>query len=154
MHDMKPLIDLSYTYDKDKLLEIASQAKLDARPHKDSRYPGEFKHWLISHCHDPYLDEICHDLNVKAKPRFYWLEPNASVPYHIDNNTECSVNIILTEGPAPITIDEVEYFYTCALLNTTIRHAVFNNDQERILLKFSIFDETFEEVVEKINFKK
>lgn len=152
---MNHLINLLYQYDKNRLLEISQKAKKEARPHFDSRYPKEtFDYWLINHCRDPYLDEICYDLNIKAKPRFYWLEPNAVIPCHTDNNTKCSVNIILTDSPAPIKIEGVDYFYTCALLNTTIEHSVINNDQERILLKFSIFDETFEEVSAKINFKK
>lgn len=151
---MEPLINLSYNYDKEELLKIANRAKEKAQPHKDPRYAGEYKHWLISRCQDSYLDKICQDLNIQAKPRFYWLEPNTIIPYHTDNNTKCSVNIILTNDRAPVTFNDVDYYYECALLNTAIRHSVVNGNQERILLKFSIFNETFEEVANKINFKK
>jgi hypothetical protein len=94
------------------------------------------------------------DFEVDGRPRFYWLEPNAVIPEHVDNGTQCSINLIITEDAAPITIDGTEYHYRQALLNTTVPHSVQNSDKERIMLKISIFDETYQQLVERIKYKK
>ena len=93
------------------------------------------------------------DFEIDGRPRFYWLEPFAKIPEHVDNGTQCSVNLILTETPAPITIAGNEYTYQQALLNTTIPHAVFNGSVERIMLKISIFDVTYEQLAKRIKYK-
>ena len=93
------------------------------------------------------------DFEVIGSPRFYWLEPFANIPKHIDNGTQCSINLIITENPAPITIEGVDYTYLQALLNTTLPHSVQNGASERIMLKISIFDETYESLSERIKFK-
>ena len=90
------------------------------------------------------------DFGVVGKPRFYWLEPFAEIPEHIDNGTLCSLNFILSPDPAPIVIEDIEYTYKYVLLNTAVRHSVFNGPTERIMLKISIFDETFEDLAKRI----
>ena len=59
------------------------------------------------------------------------------------------MNIIL-QGTSPITWDEkYDVQYDCALLNVQQTHSV-KNDDLRIFLKLSIFDKTYEEVVDLI----
>ena len=82
-----------------------------------------------------------------VRPRFYRQEKNTHVPMHADVNTKCCINVILSEKAAPIVFEDIgEVNYKCALLNITKRHMVPKFKDERLLLKFSIFDKTYEEV--------
>lgn len=145
---------LNYPLDVSVLLESANSARLLAESYKDSRYPNlQLDSWQISRYTDSYIEKIMSDFEIDGRPRFYWLEPFAKIPEHVDNGTQCSVNLILTETPAPITIAGNEYTYQQALLNTTIPHAVFNGSVERIMLKISIFDVTYEQLAKRIKYK-
>ena len=84
------------------------------------------------------------------KPRFYKQEAGTSVPFHSDLNTKCCINIILSSKAAPIVFEDIgEVTYKCALLNITKRHMVPEFNTERLLLKFSIFDKSYEEARER-----
>jgi hypothetical protein len=148
---MKPLIHLNYTVDKQRLLYEADLIKNTAVAYTDSRYPElQLNDWLIGHCSTPYIDKIMEDFDIKGKPRFYYLQPHAVIPEHVDNGTLCSLNFVLTENASPIMFGDAEYFYEAVLLDTTVPHKVINNQHERIMLKISIFDYTFQEVYSKI----
>jgi hypothetical protein len=149
------LTHLNYDLDITAILESARKARLDSKPYTDSRYPDlKLDDWHIGHYQDAYISQIMSDFEVDGRPRFYWLEPNAVIPEHVDNGTQCSINLIITEDAAPITIDGTEYYYRQALLNTTVPHSVQNSAKERIMLKISIFDETYQQLVERIKYKK
>ena len=148
------LTNLNYPLDTMALMEASSIAKLEATPYTDSRYPDlKLDKWNIGHFTNPYIEKIMADFEVKGKPRFYWLEPFAEIPEHVDNGTKCSINLILTDSPAPITINGKEFTYKQALLNTTVPHAVYNGPVERIMLKISIFDEDYEHLANRIKYK-
>lgn len=148
---MEPIIHLNYNIDKQQLLREASEVAHLAVSYTDPRYPGiVLDDWKIYHYTSPYTEKIIQDFSVTGKSRFYWLKPYGTVPEHVDNGTKCSLNFILTEDPSPITYGEVEYFYEVALINTSIPHSVKNKENERVLFKISIFNESFEEVSEKI----
>jgi hypothetical protein len=152
---LTPIIHLNYKVNKIKLLEEANIAKIFAKGYTDSRYPElKLEDWLIGHYTSDYIQEIMYDLEINGKPRFYWLLPNSVIPEHVDNGTQCSVNIVLTDYAAPISINGTDYEYQTILLNTTIPHSVKNNKYERIMLKISIFDETFNEVASRIKYKQ
>jgi hypothetical protein len=149
-----PLTLLDYPLDTVALLQSAVNAKLCAEPYTDSRYPGQRKEdWYIGRYTDEHIDKIMRDFEVDGSPRFYWLEPFADIPQHVDNGTQCSINLIITENPAPITVEGIDYTYQQALLNTTLPHSVTNGDTERIMLKISIFDETYESLSARIKYK-
>ena len=151
---MSPLLHLDYQVDKKQLLDEAANCKFKARSYTDPRYPGQqLDEWLIGHHTSEYVDQIIQDFEIEAKPRFYWLMPHAVIPEHTDNGTLCSINIVLTDHAAPITINDQEYFYQTALLNTTVPHSVVNNENERIMLKLSVFNETFEQLAARIKYK-
>jgi len=83
-----------------------------------------------------------------VRPRFYKQQENTEVPPHIDHNTKCSINIVLSDNYGPIQFTGQEpAFYKCAVLDTSKEHWVPPYDEERLLLKFSIFDITFNDVV-------
>lgn len=86
-------------------------------------------------------------LSNNIKPRYYVQEKNSGVPFHRDMNTKCAINIVLSDNAGPILFEDIgEVVYRCALINTTQRHSVPEFENERLLLKFSIFDKTYEEV--------
>ena len=111
--------------------------------------------WLVGKVDDV---TICPEVNrllaiikarmdcVDVRPRYYKQEANTEVPLHADINTLCSVNIILVDDFAPIIFEEIgEVTYKCALLNISKAHAVPPHPEIRYLLKYSIFDKTYEE---------
>lgn len=147
---MEPLIHLNYPLDKARLLKIAAEAYIGAEPYSDPRYEQSLDTWLISRYNNDYIRSIMMDLGVAAKPRFYWTEPNSTIPEHVDYNTTCSFNFVLSDNPAPVTFGDKEYTYEQCLLNTTLPHAVYNNNSERILLKLSVFDISYKDVIKKI----
>jgi len=152
---MEPLIHLDYFLDKALLLKEADKAKISAAGYTDSRYPNlRLDNWLIGRYNSQDIQKIINDFDVEGRPRFYWLKPYAVIPTHVDNETKCSINIILTDEAAPVTINNKDYNYNTALLNTTLPHSVKNNQHERIMLKISIFNETFEELAARIKFKR
>jgi len=96
-------------------------------------------------------EHVAHKINSSdVRPRFYRQQANTSVPMHEDQNTRCCINIVLSEKAAPITFEDIgDVDYECALLNITRRHAVKEYPEERLLLKFSIFDVDYEDAVER-----
>lgn len=148
---MLPLYHLSYPLPLDELKAEAEKAKLSAQAYQDSRWPGwSADDWLIAHHSSVLIDTIMDDFNVNGKARFYWLEAGSQINTHCDRDTLCSLNFILSEDPAPITICGIDYQYRSALLDTTKPHSVQNGKDERLLLKISIFDYTFKKTLNRI----
>jgi hypothetical protein len=143
----RPLYDLRVPIDISSALFEAERARMRAEPYTDKRYPSlKVDRWLISRDYGPYVQQLMRKLDIRAKPRFYFQQPYYFLPEHVDNDTTCSVNIVLTPNPAPVTVEGVDYTYTQAVLDTTKRHSVQNGPEERILLKFSIFDVSYEDM--------
>jgi hypothetical protein len=152
--DHTPITHLNYPADIEQLNKSAAAALKFSKSYTDSRYPNlKMSDWLIGKYTDDHIEKIIRDFNVNGSPRFYWLEPDARIPIHVDNNTLCSINIILTPDPVPIIIDNVEYKYTQCLLDTTRPHGVINGPSSRILFKISIFDRTYHDLRQNIMFK-
>ena len=148
---MQPVIHLNYQIDRLKLLAESQAVKSKAVGYRDSRYPDlKMDDWLVGHHASAYADQIMKDFGITGKPRFYWLQPYAVIPEHVDNGTLCGLNFILTDHASPITFGDKDYYYESILLDTTKPHSVKNNEHERIMFKISIFDETFEQVSNKI----
>jgi hypothetical protein len=148
---MTPVIHLNYKIDKEQLLREAAEIKSSAKGYTDSRYPDlKMNDWLVSHHVSDYVNQIMKDFGITGKPRFYWLKPYAVIPEHVDNGTLCGLNFILTDKASPISFGNQDYFYESILVDTTKPHSVKNNEHERVMFKISIFDETFEQVAEKI----
>jgi len=148
---MEPILHLNYDIDKKLLLSEAEKIKHQATGYTDSRYPNlKMDDWLVGYHISEYVEKIMQDFGVKGKPRFYWLQPHATIPEHVDNGTLCGLNFILTDQASPITFGNNDYYYDAILVNTTIPHSVKNNEHERIMFKISIFNETFEQVADRI----
>jgi hypothetical protein len=148
------LLHLNYSLDKLALWEIANKLRSQATNYVDPRINQTIKNWLTVRHTSPYIEKIISDFGVGGSPRFYWLAPNSRLNTHVDNGTKCSINLVLNDNPSPVTILNTDMVYTQALLNTSIPHSVTNGPEERVLLKISIFDKTFEEVSSCIRYKK
>lgn len=84
------------------------------------------------------------------RPRFYRQLENTEVPMHTDLGTQCCINIVLSDSYGPVYFEDSGYHtYECALLDTTKMHCVPPYPEERIILKFSIFDYEYEYVCKK-----
>lgn len=118
----------------------------------DKRYDKTLETWRISRSEMfPYAQELCNLFNIKnGKPRFYMLEKNSILPMHTDLNTTCSLNIVLSDNPAPVKFEDREYTYKSCILNTTHMHGVENKGDDRELFKISIFDQSFDEMCENV----
>jgi len=153
------LVELDLQYDKEKLLEEA--ATIDYKPFESGfndgnwfDYAPTWKQAKVPN-HKNFSEVIRLNNFIKNKidsidirPRFYKQQSNTEVPKHVDINTKCSINIILSDAYGPVVFRKQDpKFYQCAILNTTIEHSVPAYNKERILLKFSIFDKSFDEVV-------
>jgi hypothetical protein len=150
---MKKLIQLNYPLDMPSLLKDAEIARISATGYTDSRYPDFLANaWKKSIYSSSTIEQMMKDFDIVGKPRFYFQEPYYMVPRHTDNGTTCSFNFVLSDEPVPISFDDEDIIYSQALLNTTLPHAVRNGPHERILLKISIFDKSFEEVAKTLKY--
>lgn len=148
------LVQLDYPLDVERLRDEANQMKGCAAPYTDPRYNRTLDSWLICKHNSTYAQKIMNDFGVQGKPRFYWLSPQTILPEHVDNGTACSINFVLSEDAAPVTVEGVDYFYTQALLNTSVPHSVTNGPVERVLFKISIFNVSFEEMASTIRYRR
>jgi len=132
------------------LLEIWSKIKHKQVTYKDKRSNKALSHWKIIRHYFEYAKELSKIFNVESRPRFYMLNANTVLQQHTDLGTLCSLNFILSDIPAPVIFGDTKVSYKYALLDTTKSHGVVNNDKDRLLFKMSIFNETFDEVKEKL----
>jgi len=156
------LYDIDLSYDKTKLLDEMNN--VDFTPFNDAGLPIQGvdrqskihrKSWfynpstwlqghVINECPEvsKVQSQICELLECKdIRPRYYKQEKDTEVPMHPDRGTLCAINIILSDNYGPLIFGELgPVSYNCALLNLEKRHAVPAFPEERVLLKFSIFD--------------
>jgi len=101
------------------------------------------------------FESLYDDLNIRQfnpSPRFYYLPSGSYLPSHKDDGTQCSVNFLLSGTEESIIVEGEHYTYTQGVLNTQVLHSVDNRDgsSDRMLLKFSIFDNVYSEVVDSL----
>lgn len=139
------ILHLKYPFDKNQLYVDFLKNYDKAKPYKDFRRTvDEWK--IIKYEKSEYVKKICNDLGIDGEPRFYVLEANAFLPQHLDNGTLCSINIVLSENPAPVSFMGEEFYYDACLLNTQLRHGVQNGPEDRLLFKISIKNRNYEQV--------
>ena len=144
------LINFEFDFDQERLLAEATDLE-GYETFVDPKTKLSKEGWFIKKIKKGYGLEIS-DLFKEyfqlkdCRPRFYIQEPGVNINFHIDRGTLCSFNFLLSDTPDPITFRSGEVFYTCALLNTTVEHAVLSTKSKRILYKISVFDKTFEEI--------
>lgn len=156
------LYDVDVNINMDHCLMYYEQLEDQAEQYDDPIHDTDENWKIIRMDQFDIADDIMTQLGLNDfvkdyRPRFYLLEKNSYLMNHIDHGTKCSINIIVDDGasPSPVIFEGGEMhkkpkggqalFYTSALFNTTKMHGVINDDEDRILLKISIFDKTFEE---------
>ena len=169
------IYDIELSYDKAKLLDEMNNVDLapfnDEGPHGNIQSKIPPKSWfcnpptwlqghVINECPEvsKVQSQICELLECKdIRPRYYKLEKDTELPMHPDRGTLCAINIILSDNYGPLIFGELgPVHYSCALLNLEKRHAVPAFPEERILLKFSIFDVLYKDALSnyRINISK
>ena len=152
---------LDIDYDSAKLIQESIMVHYDTfRTGKNTNtWFDDQETWHIGKVNDSRIYPEVHRLKKMIetltdsiiKPRYYVQAKGSSVPFHRDQNTECSINIVLSNRAGPILFEDIgEIVYRCALLNTTQRHSVPEFKTERLLLKYSIFDKTYQDVRKKL----
>ncbi len=148
------LIDLNYPLDYDLLKKAVDIASTKKKCYEDPRYNNrKLSNWLISKYSNDYIDKIITDFEITGSPRFYWLDPNTMIPPHIDNETTCSINFLLSDNLAAVSFGSTELYYRQCLLNTKKLHWVRNGNSPRILFKISVFNEPYEELASRIKYR-
>lgn len=166
------LHDVEVDINMDICLLYYDELKEEAKQYTDSVHETDSNWKIVRMKEFNIADDIMQQLGLKDfvkdyRPRFYSLDANTYLMNHIDHNTLCSINIIIgdeDDKPAPVIFEGGEMHkrpegglkmhYKSALFNTTKMHGVINDNEDRILLKISIFDKTYDECRDQINSSK
>ena len=146
---------LNLQYDKEKLKEEVSELEFKPFSPKECYFRNT---WLKARLREnivmfPHIEDLHMQLPGSIIVAYKQLA-NTSVHMHVDPATECSVNIVLSDDYAPVVFEDYgEILYECALFNTSLNHAVPKYSKERLLLKFSFLDTSYEKVKEILNDK-
>lgn len=144
------IFHFEFKLNKKILLDEWNKVKNNLKEYNDERMKQSTSNLKIVRHKFDYADELSNIFNVNARPRFYILDANTTLAQHTDLGTLCSLNFILNNNTAPINFDGTTIHYKNALIDTTKLHGVVNNDKDRLLFKMSIFNESFDEVKEKL----
>ena len=147
---------VSFAYDQQLLLSESMNDGYET--YFDPLCKVFIKGWMIKKITEGYGMTWCQNFarfieSNDCRPRFYILEPGHKINFHKDRGTQCSLNIILSDGSDPISFRDFDYSYKIALLNTQQEHAVISPKTQRRLFKVSVFDKTFNEVSEILESK-
>ena len=149
------LYEIYYDCDKKMLLRECVDRE-GYEPYVDPKTGNVLSEWLVKRGVSGYGKMIGQEfeeiLDVPIKPRFYILEKNFTLPFHQDRGTTCSINFVLSTSRDPITFrqgyNEFRFQYETAIVDVTQEHMVTASKEDRYLFKLSIFDKSYEEVLE------
>lgn len=150
----KALHHIELPIDESLLIE-ESQSYDDYEPYYDTKNERYLDDWLQKHVDVGHAYDICEMYKIRLgisdiRPRYYIQKNTFTLPWHKDRGTQCSLNFVLG-GSAPISFRDGNYHYKYAILDTQEEHAVFHSkeSENRVLLKLSVFDCSFEETVKR-----
>lgn len=149
------LTEIDYDIDM-KLIRQESEEKEGYTPFVDPKTGTVINEWLIKRDVTGYGRVVSNEfqkiLNIKIKPRFYIQEKGFTLPFHQDRGTQCCINFVLSTAKDPIIFrkdyNTYSYQYKQALINVQEEHMVKAAKEDRYLFKLSIFDITYDEVLE------
>lgn len=147
------ILVFDFDFDRALLLSYWHEHKSSSKPYQDKRFNRFFmKNWrIVNDFEIEYANYLNQLFNINGSPRFYILDANTSLMMHVDQDTTCALNFVLSDNAAPVRFGSgSSYFYKTALLNTSVKHAVDKSENDRILFKLSIKDESFDDVKQKI----
>lgn len=152
------LYHINFPVSKELLLDEAMSFD-DYQPYHDAKNNRYLDDWLQKHVTEGLAWDLAQkyktDLDLgDIRPRYYIQKSGFTLPWHKDRGTECSFNFVL-DGTSSISFRDGDFYYESAILNTQVEHAVFQTekDTDRVLLKFSVFDLSFDEVVKRYQLK-
>lgn len=147
---------LNYKIDKKKYRDIAEKYKHNGGWYQWQKFPQEDKWWktFLSEEDKPLVKAVEVDLGIDTldtKPRFYWLEPDSSIPSHIDDDNVTSIQINLMDEKPIIGVEGIGGVpYESLLINNgSIHHWVDPVPHGRLQLKF-VMRESYEEILRRI----
>ena len=92
--------------------------------------------------------------NIDAHPRYYILLKGFELDTHVDEGTLAAFNYLISDENDPLVYfpdtRKININYKKGLVNLQMPHMVPKTVNERVLLKLSIYNNTFEECKEKI----
>jgi hypothetical protein len=162
---LMPVTLLPYNIDKEKYLkdfwenfEKESTGLTDSRVRAPKSYFKIIKNTKLLEEETTRWSNL---LQADARARYYWLKPNRQLWWHTDAGTKCAINYILNDNNAKVQFSVTgeslqgrpaeqfnEFEYKAAILDVTKYHSVPNySNLPRILFKISIFDKTYEDIV-------
>lgn len=142
-----------FNFNKELLLNEFQKISNNLEGFIDNGLPVKIKKLqIIEDFHFDYVDYLNKLFDIKSEAKFYVLKENEEFDLHVDTLPQCSINILLSGNPAPVFIGDKNYLYQNCVLNVKKPHGVFNNTENRILFKLSIFDYSFEEVKNKVHY--
>jgi hypothetical protein len=147
------ILVFDFAFEQEYLLNVWNEYKNQSIPYSDKRFNRfVMKNWrIVNNLNLDYADYLNQYFGIDSSPRFYILEANTSLIMHVDQDTSCALNFVLSDNPAPVRFKSGNfYYYKTALLNTSVKHAVDKTDNDRVLFKLSIKDESFDSVKQKI----
>jgi len=155
----KYITHLNLEYDNDELKDEVEDLNFQPFNLYTKGYnESEDAAWWIARIREnrsmyPLIDGIYNllEADVIAIHRQY---ANTRINTHIDPNSVCCVNIILSGHTGPVLFEDYgKIYYKCALLNSQHWHSVPSYDEERLLVKFAYFKKPYEEVLTNLTNK-
>lgn len=138
---------LNLNYDKEKLLEEFNKANFQ-KSEEFSHNPYNtawLKTVINSECIEAlriknFLEQI---LECSVTGLFYIQEKNKEILSHTDGRCHTSINLVLSQNPAPICFENKYYYnYQCAILNVgEFLHSVPASSEDRQLVRYVISDQ-------------
>lgn len=121
------------------------------------QWPSHSNYYIISKdipVAQSVADKFKELYSIECFPRYYILKEGFVLDIHKDAGTQASFNYLLSEENDPIVYringKDIEISYKKGLLNLQELHSVPPTRNERILLKLSIYDYTFETCKQKV----
>lgn len=150
--------EINYKYDHKRLYNEAIYAD-GYVSFNDPLTKKDIPEWCISKTIGPYGLSIVKDFSnicdCEIRPRYYIQEKGFTLPFHTDRGTQCAINFVLSTSKDPIRFKTESginsYQYRTAIVDVTKEHEVRASKEDRYLFKLSIFDKSYEDVLENIN---
>lgn len=162
-----------YDVDRARLLEECKNATYHKFKDPKSRYILQCLDICSVERRDPsyardisdYFRKLLDLPDDDGQPIFYIQNKNDTFPFHIDTNTQCSINILLdddcTSDPITFRVEEhednlvkiesdIDEYYETALINVQCKHGIIDPEYQRHLYKCSIKSKTFDECLDII----
>ena len=153
MHERDEMIrEIDHLIDE-RTLKIEAEDSRGYEPFVDPKTGTVIERWLIKRDVTGYARVLTRDfeeiLETHIRPRFYIQERGFTLPFHRDRGTTCAINFVLSDTSDPIEFRDRSYAYKTAIIDVTREHRVTATTEDRVLFKMSIFDLSFDEVVER-----